>query len=434
MNNDIAISVSRLGKRYKLGTTLSHDSLREQISHGVKMLWGRVSGRGRSSGTVSQAGATGSPKEIWALKDVDLQVKCGEVVGIIGPNGAGKSTLLKILSRITEPTVGEIRIRGRVGSLLEVGTGMHQELSGKENVYLNGAILGMHKAEIDAKYEQIVDFSGIADFMSTPIKRYSSGMRVRLGFAIAAHLEPEILIVDEVLAVGDLNFQKKCLGKMEDVVETGRTVLFVSHRMEAIRALCRRTLLIDQGKVVEDGDTDPTIQHYHTLLRERNMSENTGLADSRKRRGSGQVRISRADLVDRDGQECSHFEPGEDIGIKLSYKVYEDVPALNVRIALRSGRTDEFVTSTRPQVVSGKRLAAGQEGTLKLTMPSANIRTGEYPLYLWLGNGLYEPYDVADDLINPMVIRSEKSIEDLGYDPAKASGYFDLESSIEIES
>jgi lipopolysaccharide transport system ATP-binding protein len=216
------------------------------------------------SGQVTGIGdsAPGSEDTIWALRDVSFDIKAGEVVGIIGRNGAGKSTLLKVLSRITEPTEGLVDIRGRVGSLLEVGTGFHPELSGRENIYLNGAILGMRRAEIEAKFDEMVAFAEVARFIDTPVKHYSSGMRLRLGFAVAAHLEPEILLVDEVLAVGDARFQKKCLSKMQDVGQQGRTVLFVSHNMPAITRLCERTILLDDGQLIEDGPSHRVVSTY----------------------------------------------------------------------------------------------------------------------------------------------------------------------------
>ena len=247
--SDTIISVEQLGKKYRidhLAEKGQYKTLRETITSGTRGLltsW-------------SSNGADRAPKrgreEFWALKDISFQVKEGEVLGIIGRNGAGKSTLLKILSRITEPTEGRVRIRGRVASLLEVGTGFHPELTGSENIYLNGAILGMSRAEIKRKFDEIVDFAGTEKFLDTPVKRYSSGMHVRLAFAVAAHLESEILIVDEVLSVGDASFQKKCLGKMQDVSRTGRTVLFVSHNMNATESLCQRIVRLDGGRVLTD--------------------------------------------------------------------------------------------------------------------------------------------------------------------------------------
>ncbi len=255
---DIAIHVENLSKRYNIGRTQQqHDTLRDALMAGLRTPIERVRRNGR--------GSDGHTTDtIWALRDVSFDINRGEVIGIIGRNGAGKSTLLKILSQITEPTAGQAIINGRVGSLLEVGTGFHPELTGRENIYLNGAILGMKKVEIDRKFDEIVSFSGIEKFLDTPVKRYSSGMTVRLAFAVAAHLEPEILLVDEVLAVGDAAFQRKCLGKMSSVAKEGRTVVLVSHQMSAVVRLCERTILMGQGKVQMDGPADHVVQSYLT--------------------------------------------------------------------------------------------------------------------------------------------------------------------------
>ena len=259
----IAISVRNLGKKYRLGATLSPDTLRDHIMH----VAGRLLGRGNSEMPRSRK------EDFWALKDVSFDVQQGDVLGVIGPNGAGKSTLLKILTGITEPTEGEIRLKGRVASLLEVGTGFHQELSGRENIYMNGAILGMTRAEINAKFDEIVAFAGIEKFLDTPVKRYSSGMRVRLGFAVAAHLEPEILLIDEVLAVGDASFQKKCLGKIDEIAKGGRTVLFVSHNMVAVQNLCGRGIWLNDGKIIEEGQTDQVVSSYLKTSLSTSMTE-----------------------------------------------------------------------------------------------------------------------------------------------------------------
>ena len=267
-----AISIRNLSKCYRLGS-IGHHTLVEEVEH----WWHQVRGRDprRHMGQIGhsatearrvEAEQEGSP-EFWALKDVSFDVQPGEVIGIIGRNGAGKSTLLKLLTRITEPTSGEAIINGRVGSLLEVGTGFHPELTGRENVYMNGTILGMKMREIDAKFDEIVAFSELEKFIDTPVKRYSSGMYVRLAFSVAAHLEPEILLVDEVLAVGDAAFQKKCLGKMGDVAKEGRTILFVSHNMNAIQTLCNRGVLLDRGGVAFEGEIAPAISRYHSLIR-----------------------------------------------------------------------------------------------------------------------------------------------------------------------
>jgi len=259
--SDVAIRIENLGKMYRIGGPQERyrtlrDSLIDTVSAPFKRAQSLLRGQAY--------GAAGLHEEIWALKDVSFEVKHGEVVGIIGRNGAGKSTLLKVLSRITEPTKGVVDIFGRVGALLEVGTGFHTDLTGRENIYLNGAILGMSREEIDRKFDEIVDFSGVERFIDTPVKHYSSGMGLRLGFAVAAHLEPEILIVDEVLAVGDAQFQKKCLGKMSDVASEGRTVLFVSHNMSAVEHLCPCTIWLDSGTVRDKGPSYAIVTDYLT--------------------------------------------------------------------------------------------------------------------------------------------------------------------------
>ena len=266
--SDTVIKVENLSKKYLLGhhNEERYTTLRDSIANGAKSLLKPFQGGKSKVGDVD-------PQEFWALKDVSFEIKQGDRIGIIGRNGAGKSTLLKILSRITEPTQGSIRIKGRVASLLEVGTGFHPELTGRENISLNGAILGMNKTDIDRKFDEIVAFAEVEKFLDTPVKRYSSGMYVRLAFAVAAHLEPEILIVDEVLAVGDAQFQKKCLGKMKDVGSEGRTVLFVSHNMAAINSLCSTGILLDQGQVVCHGSVSKCTSEYEAR-NSKNQSEN----------------------------------------------------------------------------------------------------------------------------------------------------------------
>ena len=261
MADDVVIRAEGLGKKYVIGHEAEREryvALRDVLARGARNLWRKTAGMARGRALV--AGDT--VEEFWALKDVSFEVKRGEVLGIIGRNGAGKSTLLKILSRITEPTEGRVTIDGRVASLLEVGTGFHPELTGRENIYLNGAILGMTRAEIRRKFDEIVAFAEVEKFLDTPVKRYCSGMYVRLAFAVAAHLEPEILIVDEVLAVGDAEFQKKCLGKMSEVAGGGRTVLFVSHNMAAVEALCPRSIYLASGALVSEGNTGNVIMTY----------------------------------------------------------------------------------------------------------------------------------------------------------------------------
>ncbi|MFI5205109.1 MAG: ABC transporter ATP-binding protein, partial [Flavobacteriales bacterium] len=258
MSAEKIITVSNVSKKYRLGV-FGANTLGDQL----KSWWARIRKKPNPLGKVGQGETKRSDgKEFWALRDINFEVNRGEVVGIIGKNGAGKSTLLKILSNISAPTTGEIRMQGRIASLLEVGTGFHPELTGRENVFLNGAILGMSKAEIQKKFNEIVEFSGIEHHIDTPVKRYSSGMKVRLGFAVAAHLEPEILVIDEVLAVGDVEFQNKCIGKMQDVANAGRTVLFVSHNMSAVRNICSRAIVLTEGNKAFDGSVDDGIAFY----------------------------------------------------------------------------------------------------------------------------------------------------------------------------
>jgi lipopolysaccharide transport system ATP-binding protein len=315
--SDVVVRAENLGKRYRIGERQPYLALRDVLARSLAapFRWFQtskaLSNNPRSDGL------------IWALKDVCFEVRQGEVLGIIGRNGAGKSTLLKILSRITEPTEGYAEIRGRVGSLLEVGTGFHPELTGRENIYLNGAILGMTRAEIKRKLDEIVAFAEIEKFIDTPVKRYSSGMYVRLAFAVAAHLEPEILLVDEVLAVGDASFQKKCLGKMDDVVREGRTVLFVSHNMAAVRNLCLKCILLESGRITHQGETGKVIEAY---LCNRPTEEVVTLETRSDRRGSGIIRFTSVSFRGRDGRPRSSFLSGEDLEINLAYHMHQQLP------------------------------------------------------------------------------------------------------------
>ena len=286
----IILKAENISKQYRLGT-VGTGTLRDDL----KRNWARLLGKEDpflKVGAVNDRSQQSTEDYVWALQDINFEVKQGEVLGIIGKNGAGKSTLLKILSRVTAPSTGVIKSRGRIASLLEVGTGFHQELTGRENIYLNGAILGMQKAEITRKLDEIIAFSGCERYIDTPTKRYSSGMTVRLAFAVAAHLEPEILVVDEVLAVGDAEFQKKAIGKMQDISQgEGRTVLFVSHNMESVRNLCTRGLLLEHGTSIFDGSVDDTVGHYLSLGVQKNTSDRISISDF-ERSGTGMVKIN----------------------------------------------------------------------------------------------------------------------------------------------
>lgn len=325
--SDTVIQVENLGKKYVIGHQQQGNSryvaLRDVVADGAKSL-------GRRLRYPLKPQPNPHEEEFWALKDVSFEVKQGEVVGIIGRNGAGKSTLLKILSRITEPTEGRVRLRGRVASLLEVGTGFHPELTGRENIFLNGAILGMSRVEINRKFDEIVDFAEVERFLDTPVKRYSSGMYVRLAFAVAAHLEPEILVVDEVLAVGDAAFQKKCLGKMENVAhQEGRTILFVSHQMSAIKNLCSRTIALSSGAVQFDGDPQSGISFYLQDL--ARASSKTSVAQIR-RTGTGDLVITDFWLEDAEGGLITTVTSGSTITLNFGYKVNSQNSLKNVSL------------------------------------------------------------------------------------------------------
>ena len=313
----------------------------------------KVKGLSTSTSTSASASASASTltstspldEYVWALKDINFEVQKGEVLGIIGKNGAGKSTLLKLLSRVTAPTTGNIKIKGRVASLLEVGTGFHPELTGRENIYLNGAILGMTKAEIKNKLDEIIDFAGVHKYIDTPVKRYSSGMYVRLAFAVAAHLEPEILIVDEVLAVGDAEFQKKALGKMQDVSRNkGRTVLFVSHNMAAIQNLCTNALLLEFGKIVyQKGIVNNVIQYYLSQIKTASLIK---LGDRIDRSGRGNIKVNNFEITNINGDRINNIISGDSIKFKIYYSVINNsLKPINVRVALSVTRSDGFFIS-----------------------------------------------------------------------------------------
>jgi lipopolysaccharide transport system ATP-binding protein len=321
--SDAVIQARGLSKRYRLGGKKTYRTLRESITRAAVAPLRLVSSRRERE----EAAHT-----FWALRDVSFDVNQGDVLGVVGRNGAGKSTLLKVLSRIVEPTSGEATIIGRVGSLLEVGTGFHPELTGRENVFLNGAILGMKRQEIAAKFDEIVEFAEVERFIDTPVKHYSSGMGLRLGFAVAAHLEPEILVIDEVLAVGDASFQKKCLGKMGDVAKQGRTVLFVSHNMAAVRSLCNRALMLQDGQVVCAGAVDEVVDFY--LGGSSGALSEHRWEDTKTAPGNGQARLRGIRVVDSEGATISQAPISSSIGFEIEYEVLSEGAMLNLSLAV----------------------------------------------------------------------------------------------------
>lgn len=376
--SDNAIKVENLSKKY----ILSHQSherykaLRDVIAGGAKSL-----GRKLLAPFSTDPSPKTSQEEFWALKDVSFEVNQGDRIGIIGRNGAGKSTLLKILSRITQPTSGRIGITGRVASLLEVGTGFHPELTGRENVYLNGAILGMSKVEIKRKFDEIVAFAEVEKFLDTPVKRYSSGMYVRLAFAVAAHLEPEILILDEVLAVGDAQFQKKCLGKMEDVGKQGRTVLLVSHQMDMVRAICEKAVILDKGLIAAYGDTGEVIDGYiktFASTEERNSFEVP--VDS-----SMPIQFIRGRVVGQDGKGRNHFDVFDRIIFEFEHAVNRETEGLLLSFELRRNGSSLFMSFDTD--IEQDRLKVRKPGLYKyhVAIPTPLLKSGLYTVTLRAG-------------------------------------------------
>ena len=374
--SDIAVRAESLGKLYRIGIREPYKALRDTVTDAIYAPFRAVASalNGQRSAVTSQS----SDNYIWALKDVSFEIKQGEVVGIIGRNGAGKTTLLKILSRITEPTEGYAEIQGRVGSLLEVGTGFHPELTGRENIYLNGAILGMKRRETDRKFDEIVSFAEVEKFIDTPVKHYSSGMHMRLAFSVAAHLEPEILLVDEVLAVGDAAFQKKCLGKMGDVAKEGRTVLFVSHAMAAVQSLCSRGIMFQMGKVHFDGVIEAAIQRYVRSGHQQNPLKIFPTITGRN--GSGDILLTSFRIEDGAGVASETLVNGKPYTFVLGFQVqvpdksYDNVAAtITVRtmIGTRVFYHHNLLTGQPFNKVSGK-------GAFRFHIPRLPLSAGYY--------------------------------------------------------
>ena len=382
--SDTVISVEGLSKRYLVGHQAArgerYETLRETVTRGVRR-FGRTAldmARGRQ---IIQGDTV---EDFWALKDLSFEIKRGEVVGVIGRNGAGKSTLLKILSRITEPTKGRVTIRGRVASLLEVGTGFHPELTGRENIYLNGAILGMTRREIKAKFDEIVDFAEVEKFLDTPVKRYSSGMYVRLAFAVAAHLEPEILVVDEVLSVGDAEFQRKCLGKMKDVsAGQGRTVLFVSHNMPSVQQLCTSGLMLSHGTALYRGSIDGTIAQYMSSLDQTSRQE---LRSRKDREGDGRLRVVDVSFHDEQGNQVEAAICGQALRVRIHYESQYDGQDVPVDIAFNMRSNNGILLTCFANIQTGaERMAVHRKGYFECLWPKVNLRSGNYMSTLFVG-------------------------------------------------
>jgi lipopolysaccharide transport system ATP-binding protein len=424
--SQIVIRVEGLGKRYRIGEGARHTALRDLIGDVLRapgrILTGSTDGSNnvltddlnhRPKKSLNEAPDIGGPiggasmgangrgsRFIWALKDISFEVRQGEVVGLIGRNGAGKSTLLKILARITRPTEGHAEIHGRVGSLLEVGTGFHPELTGRENVYMSGAILGMRKAEIDRKFDEIVAFSEVERFLQTPLKHYSSGMQMRLAFAVAAHLEPEILLVDEVLAVGDVAFQKKCLGKMDDISKQGRTIILVSHNLGAISQLCQRTIWIDKGTIAVDGQSDDTAAQYMNSLSKGHDGQ------AWERTGSGRARFTSVEILDSDGNPCTYVPMGSDIRIRTAGGTQGAV--MEFTLAVQLVTTSGTVAVWAYDQLKTLRSNSNAEFLVDLRLPQTMLMPGLYFVHVWIGRAGQEEFDYVKNAARIEIIQGNR--------------------------
>ena len=424
----VVIKAENLSKAYQLGEFSTGT-----ISYDIERWWALMRGKEDPFLTVGETNdrsIRGTSNVVWSLKDINFEIKQGDSIGIIGRNGAGKSTLLKILSRVTTPTTGNIKIKGRIASLLEVGTGFHPELTGRENIFLNGAILGMRKHEILRKFDEIVDFSGVERYIDTPVKRYSSGMYVRLAFAVAAHLESEILIVDEVLAVGDAEFQKKCLGKMNNVnSKEGRTVLFVSHNMGAVKELCSKSIYLKNGQIINSGTTNEIIKEY--LSNPVSISSNKDLLnDNKSRRGHGEARFTKIDI--NNGEIFQ--DPQKEINLNISLIVEKEINQLFFSFLVRGPENSEPITNTGLINISNNKLSKGNLISFSVIIPPDTFRTGLFPTYFWLGNkndmgGDHYPFDVVDSVYY-LNLNSDKSRDELGYSSSEPAGYFNINTQI----
>jgi lipopolysaccharide transport system ATP-binding protein len=379
-----AIRVAGLGKRYELGRAMDPTrTIREAFMEGTR------------SALRALRGQRNTESEFWALRDVSFEITRGEAVGIIGGNGAGKSTLLKLLSRITAPTTGRIDIRGRVGSLLEVGTGFHPDLTGRENVFLNGAILGMRRSEIARKFDEIVAFAEVDRFIDTPVKRYSSGMYLRLAFSVAAHLEPEVLLVDEVLAVGDAAFQKKCLGKMGEVAGEGRTVLFVSHNMDAVQRLCSRAILIEHGALAANGNSRDVIQSYLlNALRHTTHGERIGIRDA-QRVGSGEARFTEVSYRNPAGGPVGHPAPSAPLEFELVIEATRPLVCSSLAVVLYDRAGTKLINADTVALGQAIQLDAGPN-VVRLCIEAIHLNPGSYVVGVWLADGTGTPYDFVE--------------------------------------
>jgi lipopolysaccharide transport system ATP-binding protein len=385
--SNVVIKVEDVSKQYRLGTvgtgTLSHD---------LNRFFAKTMGKEDPNAKVGVANRldTVDGRFVWALQNINLEICDGEVLGIVGKNGAGKSTMLKLLSRVTAPTTGQIKVKGRIASLLEVGTGFHPELTGRENIYLNGAILGMTKKEITSKFDEIVEFSGVKKYVNTPVKRYSSGMYVRLAFAVAAHLEPEILIVDEVLAVGDAEFQKKAIGKMQDVSRSGRTVLFVSHNLTAVEQLCTKGVLMQNGMLKMEGKVHDITSAYKQMSVDENEL---------RRSGTRVMEFQEYKMTDMSGRKIDEVFLGDDFKITATAKAKDQIDLCDMTLDIRND-SNEFIghVTNADDRFEIKKLSNGESMTIEVNVKNICFSPATYYISLWLGNS-YGTFDYIENCI-----------------------------------
>ena len=370
--SEVILKAENISKQYRLGVVDTGT-----ISHDLNRFWHKIRGKEdpyTKVGAVNDRSSQAKEEYVWALRDINFEVKKGEVLGIIGKNGAGKSTLLKILSRVTGPTTGTIKTKGRIASLLEVGTGFHPELTGRENIYLNGAILGMTKAEVNTKIDEIIEFSGCTMYVDTPVKRYSSGMRVRLAFAVAAHLEPEILVIDEVLAVGDAEFQKKAIGKMQDISQgEGRTVLFVSHNMAAVKSLCTRAIVLENGTTVFEGSTEDSVYYY---LQNRNKESLELLHKRNDRKGNGDLVFEKV-IIKNNGKPNTDLQSGCEATFEIFFKIHNSCNKVAfILTVLDKNESTLFICNNK--ITSEPIDLIQEDGKVTLTIPELPLSEGNY--------------------------------------------------------
>ena len=418
-----AIEFNHVGKQYRLGLVATGT-----ISHDLNRWWQTAVLRREDPylkiGSVNDRTAKADSDYVWALRDIDFKVEQGDVVGIIGKNGAGKSTLLKLLSKVTGPTVGTIRARGRIASLLEVGTGFHPEMTGRENIYMNGAILGMTKQEITRKLDEIVDFSGCERYLDTPVKRYSSGMMVRLGFAVAAHLDPEILVVDEVLAVGDAEFQKKAIGKMQDVSKgEGRTVLFVSHNMASVKSLCKSGILLENGSVKYIGNINDTVDYY---IGDGGSSENQYFDDLSTAPGNDVIRIKSFEIFPSKPQANIDIESG--VKFCLKFMCYKENAMLDVDLTIRT--MDDVIVTQMGRFLGNVCEKDSKIGTyvVEFELPAYTLNAGKYKVEVFFGENqkyvIYSGFEQCFEVDN--------TLSDMGFNQSVLPGFLRLKNDFKI--